>query len=380
MAQSHAQLTSKPRPRDNVVDFFLPDLCKVHSVIFLVIVTELVALVFTLVQPNTGPRSWTDVIDWNFLGLVSLFGQCLVLSCAAVLCIARNWLSTLSVRVASLLCFSLILVITLIFSLMVDHFFAGLSLSEMTGRPISASESWLGVNHWFVIRNLIIGAIISGIILRYFYLQYQWQNQRQAETRAKLQALQSRIRPHFLFNSMNSIASLIAIDPDKAENAVLDLSELFRATLKTDQLLIPIGDELSLCRRYLNIEKLRLGSRLDVLWDIRELPKRVQIPPLTLQPLVENAIYHGIQPIKSGGTIHVLAYQKNNSVYVMISNPYKNELQQPHRNDDQPTHKGNQVALDNIRSRLQGIYGPSAVLKSSTKSETYTVTLRFPLS
>lgn len=185
-----------------------------------------------------------------------------------------------------------------------------------------------------------------------------------------LTALQARIQPHFLFNSMNTIASLIAVNPDQAEEAVLDLSELFRASLRTVDQLIPLNQELDLCQRYLAIEALRLGDRLTLEWAIEPGLEAQAIPPLSLQPLVENAIYHGIQPRPDGGTVRIEAQSRGDFVYLMVQNPI------PDQNDRQ--HEGNRMALANIRLRLQALFGAPAVLKQSHHNDIYTVTLRLP--
>lgn len=137
---------------------------------------------------------------------------------------------------------------------------------------------------------------MSGLLLRYFYLQSQWRRQEQAELRARIESLQARIRPHFLFNSLNSIAALVASDPVKAEQAVLDLSDLFRASLARPGTLVAWRDELELSRRYLSIEQYRLGDRLQMDWQVDGVPDDLPIPQLTLQPLLENALVYGIQP------------------------------------------------------------------------------------
>ncbi|MFD2230356.1 sensor histidine kinase [Alkalimarinus sediminis] len=337
---------------ESAAEFFLPDLCKVQSVFFLLIVTELVALLFTFAHPST------ELLDWNYLGLISLFGHWTVLTSATVLCIARPTLAKLPVNLAATIAFIIIIVITILYSLIADHFL----------RP----QSEPGVDTLFLLRNIVISAIIGGITLRYFYLQQQWKSQRQAELQARLEALQARIRPHFLFNSMNTIASLISTNPDMAEEAVLDLSELFRATLNNKQMLIPLRDELELCKRYLHIEGLRLSGRMAVDWKLSNVDGSALIPPLSLQPLVENAIYHGIQPRTEGGTITIESYRKKNTIYILISNPFDDELSDSHQ-------KGNKIALDNIRRRFEAIFDQQAVMKTSQIDGVFTVTLRFPV-
>ncbi|MCH8897596.1 MAG: histidine kinase [Chloroflexi bacterium] len=194
-------------------DFFLPDLCEAQSILFLILVTEL--LVFVLVLADS------ELIDFNWvqLGLTSLFVQWIVLTSAGILCHFRPILMRLSVAAATTICYGLILSMTFGFSLLGEWLF----LPEVGGWSVEA----LGRTG----RNLLIASVMTGIAFRYFYLQHQFRRQEQAELNSRIQALQSRIRPHFLFNSMNIIASLISVDPAMAEEVVEDLSLLFRASL-----------------------------------------------------------------------------------------------------------------------------------------------------
>jgi|TARA_R110001599_G_scaffold19691_5_gene75208 two-component system sensor histidine kinase AlgZ len=343
--------SSRPFQQDSLVEdvFFIPDLCKVQAVLFLLILTQLLSIVLCLVL------SVGELFNWELLGYLSLYCHSIALNFAATMCISRKYLKKKSI-------------------LFVSVYFLGTSLF------ISFCIGWLCSNAFspdlfehaglFIGKTCIISSIIASILLRYFYLQAQWKEQKQSELKARIQALQARIRPHFLFNSMNSIASLIAINPQQAEDAVLDLCSLFRATLNNQKTLIPIEEEIELCKRYLNIEALRLGERLKLDWQIKKLIKKVQIPPLTLQPLFENAIYHGIQPRIEGGTITLTCEEKNNSLSIMISNPLP---------ESSNKHDGNHIALDNIRSRIQAIFGDHAILKTSTYNNIFTVTLRIPI-
>ena len=232
---------------------------------------------------------------------------------------------------------------------------------------------------WQLFNNLITSAILSGITLRYLYLQQQLRNQQQAELHARIQALQSRIRPHFLFNSMNSIASLISSDPDLAERVIEDLAELFRASL-AEPTLIPLEREITLCRRYLEIEQLRLGKRLTIDWQIQLQSDDIKIPSLMLQPLVENAIFHGIEPMPKGGTVTIKISQAKNQLMIAIANPYplvRKAAAQP-QTPSQDRH--NRMALDNIRHRLQVHYGSAARLSSSEEQGVFTTYIFCPLA
>lgn len=335
-------------------DFFLPDLCQAQSILFLVLVTELLVLVLVLSQSRLIDFSWVA------FGLTSLFIQWTVLSSAGVLCNFRPILMRLSVPMATIAGYVLILSLTLLFSLVA------------TWVSNNDYSQWGLVELGDIGRNIIVAAVMTGIAFRYFFLQHQLRQKEQAELNSRIQALQSRIRPHFLFNSMNIIASLISIDPETAEEVVEDLSMLFRASLNdsTDKPVL-LSEELSLCDKYVHIEGLRLDDRLDVDWQIDVDPNSVRIPLLTLQPLLENAIYHGIQPLPEGGTVLVRVRQEANCLVASISNPVAASVQ---------IHSsGNQMALDNIRSRLEAIYGAQAKLTTESDEASFCTTISYPL-
>ncbi len=339
---------------DRDQDFFLPDICQAQSILFLVLVTEL--LVFVLVLANS------SLIDfsWVQLGLTSLFVQWIVLVSAALLCNIRPMLSGMSVAAATMTAYGLILSLTLVFSLLAEWFM------------VKEGQSWSLETLGGVGRNLIIAAVMAGIAFRYFFLQHQLRRQEQAELNSRIQALQSRIRPHFLFNSMNIIASLISIDPDTAEEVVEDLSVLFRASLNdSSNQPVALREELSLCEKYVHIESLRLDDRLDVDWQVEVDIDEVRIPLLTLQPLLENAIYHGIQPIPEGGVVVVHIAQDQRQLRIRLENPLP---QSEHSHE-----AGNKMAIENIRPRLQAIYGDDASLLTEKDETTFRTTVSYPL-
>jgi two-component system sensor histidine kinase AlgZ len=202
-------------------------------------------------------------------------------------------------------------------------------------------------------------------------MQQQWRANLAREAQARIQALHSRIRPHFLFNSMNTIASLTRTDPVLAERVVEDLADLFRVSLGDARLPVTLGRELEVCRRYLEIESLRLGERLDARWDTDGAPQQVDLPALTVQPLVENAVYHGIEPAPAGGRVSISARSDGQAVEIRVENTLP-PAGTPRRN-------GNRLALDNVRQRLQAYFGPEARLEAGEHEGAYRVTLRFPL-
>lgn len=339
------------------IGFFLPDLCDRESVLFLVIIAELASLVIVLIGSGLFEFSWMQ------LGLVSLFVQWIALTSAAILCQLRGYLRTLPPKRAVLLSYLLIPVNT--------WFMSVIGMVFLTPVP---GVSFLGVLFSDrAMTNVVIAMIIGGLVIRYFYLQAMLLARRQSELLHRVQALQSRIRPHFLFNSMNIIASLIEIDPKAAEHAVEDLSALFRASLNFVGNQVLLDEEINLCCRYLNIEKLRLGKRLQVHWDIRSVPKTVKIPLLTLQPLLENAVLHGIQPLPKGGIVEIIASYQHGVFELLISNPFTEK--NPLENDD-----GNKMALDNTRHRLVALYGERAKLTSYTEGSRYITRLSYPYS
>ena len=172
-------------------------------------------------------------------------------------------------------------------------------------------ESWFPSNHWFFLsRNLAVGTLITGLALRYFYVSHQWQRNVRRQAEARNIALQARIRPHFLFNSMNTIAALTRTNPEAAEASVLDLADLFRASLNDSREMVELAQEIDITRRYERMEKQRLGDRLTVRWQLQDLPMHARIPSLTLQPLVENAIYHGVEPLPDAGTVEIEGRRK----------------------------------------------------------------------
>ena len=202
-------------------------------------------------------------------------------------------------------------------------------------------------------RAALLGALVAGVLLAYFALRAQAFSPALAE--ARLLALTARIRPHFLFNSLNAILSLIRAEPRRAESALEELAELFRVLMRDHRDLLPLADEISLCRQYLNLEKLRLGERLNVEWEIVDVPADLEVPPLMLQPLLENAVYHGIEPLGEPATIHIRFARSGDELHVDLANPCRG---------GEAAQGGNHMALANIRERLALYYDLEASLET----------------
>ena len=220
-----------------------------------------------------------------------------------------------------------------------------------------------------LVLHLSYGILLGSFCFRYLYLREQWLRQQNSELRARVHALQARIHPHFLFNSLNNVISLISIDPDKAEQMLLNLSRLFRASLQ-ELKLVSLADEIELCQRYLAIEQIRLGDRLHVEWKFENqmLFSTVQIPLLTLQPLLENSIFHGVEKILTKSRISVLIEILNQQVNIVITNPYLEE---------QTKKQGHGIALENVRQRLEAYFGPSVAFQSYAGKGIFTTILQY---
>ena len=228
---------------------------------------------------------------------------------------------------------------------------------------LAASSSALQLDFWHFMgldeggwshlgRAALLGALVAATLLAYFALRAQSFSPALAE--ARLQALTARIRPHFLFNSLNAILSLIRSEPRRAENALEELAELFRVLMRDHRDLLPLADEISLCRQYLNLEKLRLGERLNVVWEIVDVPADLLVPPLMLQPLLENAVYHGVEPSGEPATVHIRFSRSGDDLHIDLANPCRGEA----------APGGNRLALANIRERLALYYDLEAKLQA----------------
>ena len=216
---------------------------------------------------------------------------------------------------------------------------------------------------------VLVAGLLSLIAMHYFYLIAAWKQEMQAVARAREQALRARVRPHFLFNSMNSIAGLCRSDPAKAEQITLDLADLFRATFATGEQ-HSLAEELELARTYLAIEQTRFGERLQLQWDIgdiRTVP--LQVPTLVLQPLVENAIQHGVAPSSRGGRVWVRAQRQESNATVAIGNTV-----------GERTSRGTQTAGRDVRARLHSRFGERAGFTIDRGDDRFEVRITFPLS
>ena len=216
-------------------------------------------------------------------------------------------------------------------------------------------------------RTLVIVWLGTAVILEYFRLRDR--SLQPALTEARLQALQARIRPHFLFNSLNAVLSLVRAEPARAERALENLAELYRAMLSDIRRMASMADEIALAREYLELESLRLGERLQVDWHIDEHSLGLSVPPLILQPLLENAVYHGIEMLPSGGVIRISIRHEHKTLNICVRNPFI---------PGNSRSGGNNMALDNIRNRLMLHFDAEASVYKRIRDSLYEVELVLP--
>lgn len=332
----------------------LPNFCDVRTLFIIVVLTEILAMVFSLATSTYMSQFWSS------LALTSVLMLWIALLAAVTLCRLRNWLNSKKINHCLIITFCTLIAISLsvaVLAVSLNHYFY---------------LDIVSLNQHFILRVTIISAVIYALLLRYFYIQHQWRINLAAQSHAEIQALRARIRPHFLFNSMNTIASLISISPEIAEKSIEDLSDLFRASLG-EQDMTTLHDEIKLTKSYLAIESLRLGERLQIEWQIDDKLLKTQVPSLILQPLAENAVYHGIEPLQKGGKIVISALHIDNRLNISISNPMMSGK------PSFASRKGNKMAQDNIKQRLKLVYGNKGDFSINDTKENYTVTLLIPL-
>lgn len=341
--------------RDNSSGF-LPDFCRGETIINVVIIAQLLAIIVTIVSQRLSANVFKDLL------LISLFVQWVALSTTAALCIFRPYLEKLPSNRALMMAYLVMVTVALLISELMIWAMWG------AGWISSARPQWYLYYH---AQNFTIAAIVDALALRYFLARHQFKQSAYAEERARMELLKYRIRPHFLFNSMNIIASLTQHAPDKAEAAIEDMADLFRLMLDESKNLIPLAAEVAVAKKYLALEKLRLEDRLSVNWQVGDIPRTAKLPVLMLQLLLENAIQFGIEPLSGGGEITIKLDIQDDCLRASISSPINQGQEGVGRQNDN-------TALDNIRLRLRGHYGASGSLVTQNENGIFTVTVALP--
>jgi len=320
----------------------LPNFCHLGVNLRIALTVEAVMVAGVVARAPDAPAFWAE-----FIALSALAQPALLLTLLA-LCAAGRWLRGLSYGQGVGFTLALVVVVPVLAALWLSPLLAGVQTVPLIGVAMLAFLIGAGLLAYFNLRSRALSPAI---------------------TEARLQALQARIRPHFLFNSLNAVLSLVRSDPRRAERALENMADLFRALMGDARQLTPLEDEVALTRAYLELEQLRLGDRLQVAWHTNKMPGDALIPPLVIQPLVENAVYHGIEPQPEGGEISLNIYRSADKVHIVVRNPIAPEAGH---------HKGNRIALDNIRERLLLHFDLDAQLKLEPLGAVYQVHIVIP--
>lgn len=348
-------MSETPAPTTPESQAYLPDFCAAGTVFVVVLIAELVAIVLALASFDTPAQFLSDL--WK----ISFFVLWFAVLGSALMCQLRARLEGSGETRAFVLSFLVLLALCLVLSEVAWQ------LTQSFDYLYLIDDSHAG----FVLRSFAVGSIVIALAMRYLYVSSEWRRSIVLEAQARISALQALIRPHFLFNTMNTIASLTRTDPRQAEEAVEDLSDLMRANLGSSKDKTSLKQELEIAAIYQRIEKLRLGDRLNVRWDVAELPMRAQIPSFTVQPLLENAIYHGIELLPEGGEVLVAGRREDDFLTLRISNPVAANARREK--------KGNNMAMSNIKQRFEFVYGNRATVEVDESDNAFSVFLRFPI-
>ncbi len=343
------------KPIDESTQAYLPDFCAAATLFIIVLVAELIAIALTLASYGPAQPFLIELSKTSFFILwIALLGT-------AVMCQLKGYLESAGQTRAFVIGF----VVLEVMCLAVAE--GAWQLTRIFGESLIINDT----HTTFILRTFAISSIVIALAMRYLYISSEWRRSIVLEAQARISALQALIRPHFLFNSMNTIAALTRSDPARAEEAVEDLSDLLRANLGGPSNKSTLKQELETAAIYQRIEKLRLGDRLAVRWDIGDLPMRARIPSLTIQPLLENAIYHGIELLPDGGEVKVSGKRDDDHLEITISNPVAT--------GEKRATGGNKMAMSNIQQRFELAYGGKASVVISDDHDQFKVTLRFPL-
>jgi two-component system sensor histidine kinase AlgZ len=325
----------------------LPNFRNLGTLLRILIISNGLALLQAILQAG----NWMEVAQ-HMMQINTLLTPVLLTS-LLLLWVAQPWLNRIAYRRGTLAITTLVVVLTLSI-----YYFGG----ELY-RPPESVDSWFDL-----IRCGLLSALVSGILLLYFRLRSRILSR--ALSDARLQVLRARIRPHFLFNTINAVLGIVRAQPKQAEAALEDMADLFRMAMADAEDLVPLGREIQLSKQYVALEQMRMGDRLRVDWKIQDVPDNALIPPLLLQPLLENAVYHGIEPLSQGGSISVALHRNGDEVYLSVENPC------PLRAD--ASHLGNRVALRNIRERLDLLFDVEASYQVENGKDYYRVEITFP--
>ena len=321
----------------------LPNFCNLGVMLRILVIVNAMAFAAAMIKAPDFAAVWRELLE------IALIVQPILLLSLLLLCLFNKPLRGLSYRQGVVALLALELAITAgVYKFFLQPFFIGGEIGTL-------------------LRYALLCLMVSGVLLSYFYMRSRILSPAIGE--ARLQALQARIRPHFLFNSINAVLSLMRAEPQRAEQALENMADLFRVLMADNRQLTRLENEVKLSRQYLELEQLRLGERLQVAWHIEKMPGDALIPPLVLQPLLENAVYHGIEPSIQPGEININIYRNRDQVHLVLRNPYQR---------DGDHHSGNKMALANIRERLALHFDVEARLDTQVSDTSYQVHIIVP--
>jgi two-component system sensor histidine kinase AlgZ len=325
----------------------LPNFRNLGTLLRILLISSSLALLQAILLAN----AWTDVAQ-RMMQIAMLLTPVLLTS-LLLLWVAQSWLNRLSYRRGVLAVTALVVILTLSI-----YYFGG----ELY-RPLDGGDSYFDV-----VRYGLLSAIVCGILLLYFRLRTVVLSH--ALHDARLQVLRARIRPHFLFNTINAVLGIVRTQPRQAETALEDMADLFRMAMSDARDLVSLQKEIQLSKQYIALEQLRMGERLRVDWQMQDLPEDALVPQLLLQPLLENAVYHGIEPLTQGGCINIALRSSGDELQIKVENPC---LQR-----SEGRHRGNKVALLNIRERLDLLFDVEARYQVESGKDFYRVEIALP--
>jgi len=320
-----------------------------RGVLATLVVAQVIATVLAF-----APATANEV--WIRLGVISLFLHLTFLSSLTWLYFLRKQLKQVNQTLQlSALMFSLLLTTATLSGLLVE--FASDFIAQQN-------------TYQFILRNVLVVFLVTALFIQFLTIHFEKEQQTNALARAELDALQARIRPHFLYNSLNTAAELTHYDPQAAEQAILALAALSQAAMQVGKE-TTLSDEIELTQQYLALESWRFAERLHVNWQLPEQLPDITIPRLTLQPLLENAVCHGVEPSLTGAIIYVELHISKRSLVILVENPISAQQQK---------RPGNGMALDNIRQRLDIYYQGHAKLTVTIRGDVFRVKLVLPLT
>lgn len=352
----------------------LPNFRNLGIVLRILLISNGLAVLQAILQAN----AWADVPQ-RLMQIVTLLVPVLLIS-LLLLWAAQPWLNRLPYRQGVIATMAAVVILTL-------------SIYEYGGDIYSPLGN--GGRYFDEARYALLSMLVCAILLLYFRLRARMLSRALHE--ARLQVLRARIRPHFLFNTINAVLGIMRAQPKQAETALEDMADLFRMAMSDARDLVPLNREIKLSKQYIALEQLRMGERLSVEWQMHDLPEKALIPPLLLQPLLENAVYHGIEALPQGGTIKIVLRRSGDELRLTVENPCverspatgaghgegePRRVYEPESTMTQNTGKlqrsNNKMALLNIRERLDLLFDAEARYKVESGNNFYRVEIVLP--